>query len=293
MSTYPPVTDAERDAALARIARRHQARDDSRWSEAGTEARDVLDYLRRAPTAAGLAAHDIWDELVLAAWVHWDERRRERERLHRARHHGLSYAELGRYLGIGTRQGARDYLDRLDALCAEYTRINHTRYGPATGDGATDPLARLAGTTRATRGADVHATRARRAHHRTRAAAADWITTHQPLVTATVRGLLEQTARVGIHAEPGDDTEEAGLGDYLHWLTQDIDPDLNPDGIRPDTMATLGLALGELRDHPTLAATAANHGLRHALAAADQLRATYAEQAGAAGYRRPRPAEKV
>lgn len=291
MSTYPPVTDRERDAALARITRRHRDHDDPRWSAAGldehSDVRDVLEHLRRTPSPASLAAHDIWDELVLAAWVHWDERRRERERLHRARRHGLSYSELARYVGITTRQGMRDYLDRLDAVLDEYTRINHTRHGPATGDGATDPLARLAGTTRAARGADVHAARARRAANRARAATTDWITTHQSQVVATVRRLLEQAARAGVHPEPGDDTAEAGLGDYLHWLAQDLDAVSTGQPLRPDTIATLGLALAELRTHPTPAALPPNHGLRLALAAADQLRATYAQAAGTPA--RPRP----
>jgi hypothetical protein len=290
VSTYPPVTDRERDAALARIARRHHLREDTRWSAAGLDehapARDVLNYLRQRnqpghiPLPAGLAADDIWDELVLAAWVYWDERRHERERLHRARRYGLSYAELGRYLGIGTRQGMRDYLDRLDASIDEYTRINHTRHGPATGDGATDPLARIAGTTRAARGADVHAARATRAHHKARPGLTDWITTHQPQITSAITELLTHTARAGIQPEPSDADAEPGLGDYLSWLTEDLAEQHNGHRIAPDTIATLGLALAELNTHPTLDTLPLNHGLRLAIKTAHQLRATYAQAAG-------------
>jgi hypothetical protein len=290
VSTYPPVTDRERDAALARIARRHRQREDTRWSAAGLDehsgARDVLEYLRRRnqpghiPLPAALAADDIWDELVLAAWVHWDERRAERERLHRARRYGLSYADIGRYLGIGTRQGARDYLDRLDAAVDEYTRINHTRHGPATGDGATDPLARLAGTTRAARGADVHAARAARAAATARPARTDWITTHQPQITSAITALLTHTARAGIHPEPTDPDTEPGLGDYLAWLDEDITTHHTEQAIRPDTIATLGLALAELATHPTVGALPPNHGLHLAIKTAHQLRATYAQATG-------------
>jgi hypothetical protein len=285
VSTYPPVTDRERDAALARIDRRHRERDDTHWSAAGlgghSEAREVLEYLRRrhARIPVALAGHDVWDELVLGAWVYWDERRRERERLHRARRAGLSWSELGRYVGIGTRQGMRDYLDRLDAAVDEYLQIQHAPRTPATGDGATDPLARLAGTTRAQRGADVHAARAKRATNKARPARASWITTHHQQVTRVLTDLLEQTARAGIRAEPSDDHHEPDLGDYLSWLAEDLNTNPDGNGVHPATMATLGLALGELRDHPAVAAAAPNHGLRLALAAADQLRATYAEQA--------------
>ncbi len=110
MAIYPPVTRRECEDALARITVRHG--DDSRWSEAGTEPRDVLAYLRRRhlQLPRKVAQRDVWDELVLSAWVYWDERRPELELLRRAGRYGLSLTELGRYLGIGTRQGMRDYL---------------------------------------------------------------------------------------------------------------------------------------------------------------------------------------
>jgi hypothetical protein len=188
MATYPPVTDRERDTALARIAARHLRREDTRWSEANadsdTAAYDVLAYLRRrhAQLPIGLAADDIWDELVLSAWVYWDQRRRERELLHRARCYGLSLSELGRYLGIATRQGMRDYIDRLDALLAEHSLIATAAPGPATGDGRTDPLSRFLGTSRAQRGTDVYSARARRVAARAKPARDDWIIAHHPRI---------------------------------------------------------------------------------------------------------------
>ena len=53
---------------------------------------------------------------MLAAWIHWDERRRERELLRRARGYGHSLGELGAFLGLASRQATYEYLDRLEAL---------------------------------------------------------------------------------------------------------------------------------------------------------------------------------
>lgn len=301
VATYPPVTDRERDAALARITTRHLRREDTRWSEANsdsdTAAYDVLAYLRRRHTQlpVGLAADNVWDELTLSAWIYWDQRRRERELLHRALYLGLSLSDVGRYLGITTRQGTRDHLDRLDALLAEYAHIRATPTQAATGDGATDPLARFPGTTRASRGADVHTTRARRATTRHRPTRTDWITTHHDRIRTVITAVLTHTARISIHPTPDTpepDTPDAdgigaaqvaehddppsdlddGLGDYLTWLAED----LATDDLDPATIATLGLALGELRTHPALTALPTNHGLRRALATADELRSDYA-----------------
>lgn len=125
MATFPPIGDLERDSALDRIARRHLKNDDHRWSEAGTEARDVLDYLRtnRSRLPPKLRADDAWDELVLSAWVYWDERRRERELIRSALARGLSFREVGAFVGLHTGQGLRDYLDSLEARLHEYHRI--------------------------------------------------------------------------------------------------------------------------------------------------------------------------
>jgi hypothetical protein len=126
VSVYPYVGDRERDAAVRRIAQRHRHEDPS-WSQAGSEgddpARDVLAYLHkqhaRLPRAVSTA--DAVDALVLAGWIWWDERRRERELLRRARSYGHSLRELGAFLGLETRQATYEYLDRLDALIAAHT----------------------------------------------------------------------------------------------------------------------------------------------------------------------------
>ncbi len=272
VATYPPVGDRERDAALARIARRHARYDDSRWSEAGTEVRDVLAYLRRRragpPLPAQLATDDAWDELVLSAWVWWDERRRERELLHSALRRGLSLADIGRYLGVTTRQGSRDYLDRLDALLADHHRHATTPRGPATGDGATDPLHAWTTTTRAARGADVHAARAGRAATRRRPSADEWVGNRTALISSVVGALLTATSRL----EPDHEPDSPGdLADYLEWLREDHTREV----YSPATLATLGLALGELRNRPTVRAVADNHAVRTAIRDADQLRSDF------------------
>ena len=56
----------------------------------------MLPYLRRhhVRVPREVAAEDGLDALVLAAWIWWDERRRERELLRRARSYGRSLREL-------------------------------------------------------------------------------------------------------------------------------------------------------------------------------------------------------
>ena len=286
MATYPPVNDQECKAALARIAGRH--RDDSRWSEAGSEPREVLAYLQRRhlQLPRAVAGRDVWDELVLSAWVYWDERRREVELLHRAGRYGLSLSELGRFVGIGTRQGMRDYLDRLDALTHETVpdpeplphdgpdvlalreaRIRDPRRRPPPGLSAS-----FIGRSRALREADIHARRRSRARARARPSQQDWITHHSARIRAVLRELMTQAARVGIEAVESDVDEEATLGDYLAWLLEDID-----DELRPASFNTLGLALGELRSDARVSELARHHGLHLALGAANRLRADYAD----------------
>lgn len=281
MATTPPVTDRERDAALARIARRH-AKKDPRWSEANADSDDAYDVLRylarnhsRLPRQ--LVADDVWDELILEAWCEWDWRTRRAERHHRARRYGLSLADLGRYLGITTRQGAQDYLDRNDALLAEYRRINGEPAMPATGDGHTDPLSRFLGRPRQARGADVRAARQARRRQRTKPVRQDWISQHQEMIATVVRDLLDQAARIGLTPDPTDDADDLGtdgIGDYLHWLHQD-----HKAGCDAGTIPTIGLTLGALRVHPAVRPLPTNHGLRLAMASADRLRSDYGQLA--------------
>lgn len=228
----------------------------------------------------------MWDELVVSAWVYWDERRRELELLRRAGRYGLSLSELGRFVGIGTRQGMRDYLDRLESLLHEHRAGSTPRALEATeyealyeGHGRPPPTHRpppgvagsYVGLPRASRDADVHARRRDRARDRARPTQAQWVAQHAVRVTRVVRELLVQASRMGIEAEESDVGEAATLGDYLAWLAEDL------DDLEPATVHTLGLALGELRARAEIANAPRNHGMHQALGAADRLRADYAD----------------
>ena len=275
VATYPPVGDLERDDALRRINLALDRHDDPRRSEAGTEPREVLAYLRwrHAQLPVKLTRTIARDQLILSAWIYWDERRRERELLHRTLRDGKPLAEVGAFLGIRTRQGVRDYLDRLDALLAEHHRSVTTTRTPAIGDGATDPLQRHGTRSRAQRGADEHATRAGRAAARLKPTREAWIERHHDRIAAVVRGVLDQSARLGITPHQSDDDELPDLGDYLAWL----DEDLAGGEFDHGSFGSLGLVLGDLRTHPSLDELAANHGIHQAIREADRLRADYAD----------------
>jgi hypothetical protein len=312
VATFPPVGDLERDAALHRIERKHLAYGDSHWSEAGSEARDVLDYLRRhrSRLPRQLVDDDAWNELVLSAWVYWDERRREAELIRHALARGLSLREVGAFVGLHTGQGLRDYLDSLDARLHEYRRLTREprpeqtdldgpdllvddhddspddgAEGPSTGDAGGDPdddggsqprrsrnpYLRFQGRPRARRGADGRFTRSRRAAANARPAREIWIERHHQRIHTVLTDLLEQAARLGFRPVAGDDDELPGLGDYLTWITEDSET-----GVDHGTFGSIGLALGELRTHPEVTALARHHRIHRAIAAADRLRADYA-----------------
>ncbi len=268
VATFPPVGDVERDDALHRIARRHQRYDDPRWSEAGTEARDVLDYLRRH---RGRLPHqvthdDAWDELVLSAWVYWDERRRERELLRHALTRGLSLREVGAFVGLHSRQGLRDHLDSLDARLDEYHRLTRGPRPRRTIAGGRDlltgppddantggdaprrsrnPYLRFHGRSRAERAADGRYIRNRRAAARARPARETWINDHRQHIATVLGELLTQADRLGFSAVETDEGGAAELGDYLPGITEDI-----PDDVDDATFSTVGARPGRATHPP-------------------------------------------
>lgn len=247
----------------------------------------MLAYLRarHAQLPRALTSAIARDQLILSGWVYWDERRRERELLRRTLRDGKPLAEVGAFLGIRTRQGVRDYLDRLDALLAEHHRAVTSTHSPATGDGATDALQRYGRRSRAERGADVHTARASRAAARQKPTRAAWIERHHDRITATVRELLAQCARLGIRPHPGDEDDLPELGDYLAWLEEDLHRGEFDHG----SFGALGLTLGDLRPHPGLSGLAASHGIHQAIRAVDQLRADYADLTRDAAVTRREP----
>ncbi|MGH3715429.1 MAG: hypothetical protein ACRDT4_18485, partial [Micromonosporaceae bacterium] len=143
----------------------------------------------------------------------------------------------------------------------------------------------------------VHATRASRRAARERQPRRRWISEHETVITATLQRLLRECARLGLRPEPSPEPSEdprdqedpritdgvgggvdgeVALGDYLTWLADD----LTGDAVTEGTFGALGLALGELRGHPVVAARPANHGIHQVIRAADRLRADYASLNG-------------
>ncbi|MEK6443909.1 hypothetical protein [Pseudonocardia sp. T1-2H] len=256
MSTPPRITDIELSAAVERIARRHDRIDDSRRSAMGTAPRDVLDYLA-ARSPAGIprwvAAADTADALILSTWCWWDDRRREHRLLRNGRHLGLSLSELGAPLGITTRRGTQDRIDRLDALL-RYDRP------------------------------DEQLTRDGRRDARNRDARQDWIDAHRDEIRAVLAGFLAQARRFadavapeehagGPDDDPDDaDLPSAGAGEWLDELTADYDA----DDLTPATLAVAGLAAAELRTAPAVLELDAKHRLHTALREVEILRARLA-----------------
>lgn len=303
VAVYPYVGDRERDAALARIAARHQRWGDSRWSEAGWEgddpARDVLAYLhRRHPHCPReVSSADALDALVLAASIHWEERRRERDLLRRARSYGHSLGELGAFLGLATRQATYEYLDRLEALVDAHAtdqprqeRVARERtqaqlaadgqdrdpdavagpLGAATLPATQDLYRRTRGRRASAAGADVAERRERRREQRARPTREAWLAAAHPRIDGVVGDLLNQCARLGFEAVE-QETEETVLQDYLAILARHR----QAGDYRHPTMSALGLVLGELRHREEVTALARNHGIHQAIAAANRLRAGY------------------
>jgi hypothetical protein len=256
VSTPPRITDTELAAAVERIARRHDRIDDSRRSAMGTEPRDVLDYLA-ARSPAGIprwvAAADTADALILSTWCWWDDRRRELRLLRTGRSLGLSLSELGAPLGITTRRGTQDRIDRLDALL-RYDRP------------------------------DEQLTRDARRAARNRDARQDWIDAHRDEIRAVLAGFLAQARRFADavapeehegrpDVEPGDvDLPSAGAGEWLDELTADYDA----DDLTPATLAVAGLAAAELRTAPAVLGLDPRHRLHTALREVEAMRARYA-----------------
>nr|WP_211177971.1 hypothetical protein [Pseudonocardia acidicola] len=243
---------------MARIARRHARIDDPRRSGMGSEPRDVVAYvLGRGPAGVPrwVSAADHADALVLSTWCWWEDRRTERRLLRQGRHLGLSLAELGAPLGITTRQGVQDRLDRLDALL-EYDRP------------------------------DEQLTRTARREARAADARQDWIDAHRDEIRAVLAGLLAQSRRFAemtTQDEPESDPEDPpgvdddppsppGEGTWLDELAADY----TADALTPATLAVAGLAAAELRSAPAVLALDPRHRLHAALRAVEALRARYA-----------------
>jgi len=119
MTTPPPVTTTALVETIQHIRRRHAAANDPTWGLITTDPRDVLDYLatyaHNPDNPEGVRSADAVDRITLAVWLWWDDKRRERDVVRDALQL-LHASQVGAALGMTTRQGPRDRLDRLEAL---------------------------------------------------------------------------------------------------------------------------------------------------------------------------------
>ncbi|WP_051342530.1 hypothetical protein [Pseudonocardia spinosispora] len=261
MATPPHSSQAEVDAAVARILRRHERIDDPRRSGLGTEPRDVLDHLTKHSTGLPrwVAAADTQDALVLLTWLWWEDRRRERALLRRGLHLGLTLGELGGPLGVGTRQGLRDRLDRLDALLA-FDRPDEKLSRESRRDLASQD---------------------RRAR---------WLQDNHERVRTCLTSLLAQVARLP-ELLPDDTSDGASTGaartdfdledtaETASWIDE-LRADVDADELTPATLSMLGLALPSLRIAAHREGLDPSHLMMRTLRDADQLRADFARASG-------------
>jgi hypothetical protein len=213
----------------------------------------VLEYLTRYSIGLPrwVAAADTLDALVLTTWLWWEDRRRERALLRRGMSLGLTHTELGRPLGITTRQGLRDRLDRLDALLA-FDRP------------------------------DEQLTRDTRREARRSDPRQAWLDDHREQVHQVLTTLLAQAARIApADTASGKEPHACGIEDPHEegWLAE-LRADVDELNISPATLSILGLVLGPLRITAHRADLAGSHGLHRAIRACDALRADMARVSG-------------
>jgi hypothetical protein len=206
------------------------------------DPREVLDYLRKynGPNIPHrVLQQDVCDALILNNWLWWEDRRRELYWLQVGRRRGLFLTHLGGPLGILSRQGVIDRIDRLEALL-RYDRPN-------------EKLAR----------ADRQAARASDAEA---SAQEQWIIRHQEELLTLISDLVEEAERYGL-----DDTER-------EWIDE-LAIDARGDALGPTTMKMLGSALDDLRTAASVVALESSrpHRVHAVLARADRLRSDFAD----------------
>ena len=108
----PPVDAEEAMAAIARIRERRERIDDPQVWRMSEDLVDVLSYLRRysRDVPRWVAEADVIDGLTLRLRLWWLGEEAEVWLLQAARRANVAPAEVGRRLGIGTRQGVHDRL---------------------------------------------------------------------------------------------------------------------------------------------------------------------------------------
>lgn len=119
MRTPPRVSRVELESAVQRIHARRTKVDDPNRELLGTDPGEILDYLQKydgPEIPRWVRQADVGDGLTLHVWTWWEDRRRERTLLRTGLREGIVLSQLGAPLGISSRQGVQDALDRLDAL---------------------------------------------------------------------------------------------------------------------------------------------------------------------------------
>ncbi len=125
MATPPRIGTEELAATMRLIVKRRVKVDDPHAEQLPdpdqADPRDLLEYLHRYPAprdAKWVREADIADALTLHVWLWWEDQRRLLRTLRAGRHAGLFLTQMGAPLGIRTRAGTRDLIDRLEALLA-------------------------------------------------------------------------------------------------------------------------------------------------------------------------------
>jgi hypothetical protein len=108
----PPVTAADAQAAIERIAKRRRQIDDPNAWRLSDDPAEVLVYLRKysggVPRSVG--EQDVLDGLTLSLRLWWLSAEAELWLLERGERLGVSRSHVGRRLGVNSRQGVPDRL---------------------------------------------------------------------------------------------------------------------------------------------------------------------------------------
>jgi hypothetical protein len=112
MAIPPPVTDADAQAAIARIVERRTHIDDPHAWRLSDDPAEVLLYLRKysGDIPVAVARADVHDAIVLRLRLYWLGEEAELWLLERAGRVGVPLSELGPALGVATRQAVHERL---------------------------------------------------------------------------------------------------------------------------------------------------------------------------------------
>ncbi len=244
MATPPKITRVELVQTITRIVnRRIKVDDPDRELLPAPEQADpseVLAYLQKHTRVPGWVLDaDVTDALRLCVWLWWEDRRRQLYWLQRGKARKLFLRHLGSELGIRSRSGVNDRIDRYSALL---------RF-----DRPDEKLSREE--RRLARQADLQSD-----------AEWGWIRRHEEVLHKLAQGLLTAAERYG----PVDDEDRQ----WLDELATDA-----REGFSPASMSVLGLAVDELRSFPGVLAldSSGRHDVQKLLVVAGELRTDFAD----------------